>query len=195
MRYCLLSLCLLLCCIDVQASCGMVNGVYVCTDKPGCGLVNGVEVCAEPKGCGYVNGAYTCTVADADSPVKPGVVKPKDSGSADASDAGVVAGLEWLADFFAGDGSDDWLSSAISWGVKKAVVAWLDTKLWAMKIAWGVARSILTDLGVFAAIASAVTAIPGEILSALNFFRVFEAISMMLTAGMTKFVLRFMPGV
>lgn len=179
---------------DASASCGTVNGVYTCTDKPGCGLVNGEERCAEPKGCGYFNGNYVCTTDDEFSPIAPGIKKPKSQTSAERPDAGVVAGLEWLADFFGGDGADDWMSSALGWAVEKLAVMWLDTKLWFMKIGWGVAKSILTDLGVFAAIASAVTGLPAEIRGALNFFRVFEAVSMILTAGMTKFVLRFIPG-
>ncbi|HEY0975566.1 MAG TPA: DUF2523 family protein [Solimonas sp.] len=181
--------------VAADAACGYVNGNYVCTDKPGCGLVNGQEQCAEPDGCGYVNGNYVCSVAADKSPAPANKVsKPRQGANANTKDAGVVAGLEWLSSFFAGKGSDDWMSSAIGWGVKKATVAWLDTKLWAFKIAWSVAKSILTDLGVFTAIATAIGGLPPDLSNALRFFKVIEAITMMLTAGMTKLVLRFLPG-
>lgn len=193
-----LFLCLaaLLCSGEASAACGFVNGNYVCDEKAGCGLVNGQQECALPPGCGYVNGEFRCNVSDAKpegTPAAPGIYNPK-AGDASKPNAGLVAGLEWLSNFFAGKGSDDWLASALAWFAEKLVSLWLDTKLWFMKIGWSVAKSILTDLGVFAAIASAVTGLPAEIRGALNFFKVFEAVSMILTAGMTKFVLRFIPG-
>ncbi|WP_353188960.1 DUF2523 family protein [Pseudomonas sp.] len=189
-------LCALIRSDPAHAACGYVNGNYICTDKPGCGLVNGVERCATPAGCGYVNGEYRCNVTENNSdgtPATPGIYKPK-AGDASKPNAGTVAGLEWIANFFAGKGADDWLSSALGWFSEKLVTAWLDTKLWFMKIGWSVAKSVLTDLGVFAGIASAISGMPAEIRAALNFFQVFQAISIILTAGMTKFVLRFIPG-
>lgn len=182
--------------MPAHAACGFVNGNYVCEDKPGCGVVNGQQECALPSGCGYVNGEFRCNVSEArpeGTPAPAGIYKPK-AGDASKPNAGIVAGIEWLANFFSGKGADDWLSSALAWFTEKLVAAWLDTKLWFMKIGWSVAKSVLTDLGVFAAIASAISGMSPEVRSALNFFQVFQAVSIILTAGMTKFVLRFIPG-
>lgn len=175
------------------AACGYVNGQYVCTETPGCGTVNGTQTCALPKGCGYVNAIYTCTLDQANSPAKPGVVNPK-AGGGNKPDAGPVAGLEWLANFFAGKGADDWLSSAMAWMVERLVLSWLEMKLWAMELAWSVAKSILEGAGLFTQIASSFAALPADVLGGLNLLGIPAAINMILTAIMTRFVLNFVPG-
>lgn len=176
-----------------SAQCGMVNGAYVCTEPPGCGEVDGVYTCAEPPGCGYVDGVYNCSVPASESPKTPGIAPPA-SGQTDKANAGEIAGLEWLSGFFAGDGSDTWLAGVVEWGVKKAVVASIKTKLWAIKTAWGVSKSILQDMHVFDQLGAQLNALPPDVQSTLAFFNLFSAISTMLTAAMTRFVLRFVPG-
>jgi len=175
------------------AACGYVNGAYVCTDKPGCGVVNGVEKCAEQAGCGYVNGAYTCATSNANAPAAPGIKNPA-AGGGDKEDAGPVAGLEWLSNFFAGKGADDWMASALTWAIKKAVVMWLGIKLWAMKIAWSVANGVLDSFGVFQKIAEGVAALPASAVAVLNYFNVLKALNIIVTALGASFVLRFVPG-
>lgn len=179
-----------------SADCGYVNGQYVCPETPGCGLVNGAYLCSDPPSCGYVNGTWTCPVQQDEptaAPAPAGIMRPR-AGDADAENAGVVAGLEWVSSFFAGKGADDWMATAMSWMTKKLMLAYLETKLWSMQVAWSAAEGVLDSLGVFETILTRVEALPADARAALGYFGVLTALNMILTAAVAALALRFMPG-
>ena len=171
------------------ALCGYnAQGHFECDHPIGCAVgPSGNEVCALPAGCGYVNGNYVCSGDEVGDPKTPAAQQAKEN-------SGEVAGLEWLSGFFAGEGADTWIESALRNGIEWAVVAWLDMKFWGIKFAWGIAKSILEDLGIISALAAAFATLPPQVTEALTFFNVFAALANILTAGMTRFVMRMVPG-
>jgi len=63
----------------------------------------------------------------------------------------------------------------------------------AVNFSWDVAKAILQDLQFAALLTNAFTALPGEVQGLLNICRVPDAISLLVTAMVTKYVLRFIP--
>lgn len=101
--------------------------------------------------------------------------------------------IKWLADWF-NDGIYGWFEQAVAWAFTELFILWLQIKLWALKFAWGVANNLLTNLGVSATIASAWGALPSDLMQTALFFRVPDALNLLLAAGVTRFVLSFVPG-
>lgn len=179
-------------------SCGIVNGQTVCTTTSGCGIVNGESVCTDPPGCGYVNGLYTCA-ADASTVFKP---TPKPLASAKATqkpgvyDAAVKDGANWMAAWansLTTEGDTGPLGRFGRWLIQKAIVGYLESKLSALKMAWGIAHSVLEDLGLFTALQNAWSGLGADMLATLNFFGIPAALNILFNAGLTRFVLRFLP--
>jgi hypothetical protein len=71
-------------------------------------------------------------------------------------------------------------------------IALIKAKLWAIGFAWDVAQSILSQLQVFNELNAAFGSLDSDVLSVLNFFSIPHAITILLSAATTKFVLRFM---
>lgn len=160
-----------------------------------CGIINGTTYCETATNCGYVNGIYTCSgetgftktpaVNDSEKLSKPGPY-----------DAAIKDGTQWLAGWVSSidEGEQGWLGKFGKWLVQKFVTAWIELKLSSLKFAWGVAKSVLADVGVFTALQSAWSGLSGDALSVLNFFGIPAAVNVLLNAGMTRFVMRFIPG-
>lgn len=99
-----------------------------------------------------------------------------------------IAGL--FNDFFSGQLLKDFSGYLI----QKLTVWYLEAKIEAIQFAWGIAQNILTDLSLSQRITDTLTALPQDVRNVMNFLRVPEAITNLLTAYVTRFVLRFMPG-
>ena len=72
-----------------------------------------------------------------------------------------------------------------------STIATIEFKLWFVGFAWDVAQSILSQLQVFNELNAAFGSLDSDVLSVLNFFSIPHAISILLSAATTKFVLRF----
>lgn len=108
----------------------------------------------------------------------------------------MLEALQWIADWFAALNSDQGVfASAMTWVIKKALLLWLEFQLESFQFAWGIARGLLTDLGVFSLIAAKFSALPPEALATLNFFKIPHGINILLSAWTTKFVMRMVPGI
>ncbi|TRW98995.1 DUF2523 family protein [Candidatus Methylobacter oryzae] len=84
---------------------------------------------------------------------------------------------------------------AVKWLANWVIYATISTitfKLWAISFAWDIAQEILSQLNITSAIQSAWSALDSRIMDAISFFRIPEAINIILTAHVTKFVLRFL---
>lgn len=93
---------------------------------------------------------------------------------------------------FISDGIYQLLVDFTAWAIKKAVIASIKFKIWALGFAWDVAQEIIVDLNVNAYLNAAWGSLNASTLSMLQFFKVPEAIQMILSAGVTKFVFRFL---
>lgn len=65
--------------------------------------------------------------------------------------------------------------------------------VWAVRFAWDIAKGILQDLGYFAALSSAMAGIDPEILGLISVLRIPDALTIIVSAAVTKYVLRFIP--
>ena len=88
-----------------------------------------------------------------------------------------------LYDFF-----KEWFAAFVIW----STVAMIKAKLYALTFAWDVAQEVLSQLGISAFLSAAWGQIDSGILSAITFFRIPDAINVILSAKVTRFVLNFM---
>lgn len=114
--------------------------------------------------------------------------------------------MEWLAGFL--DSILDffqWVWDFLSLGIyqfvkdvlvlltKVAIYSWISTQILALDVAYSAAQSILSNLGVAEAVREKWSALPAEVLSALSFFGIPQALNIVFSALSTRFVLKFVP--
>lgn len=106
----------------------------------------------------------------------------------------ILDAMQWLSDFFGGVGGglSDMVTQAFSWIIQKVTVYQIKAKLAAVQFAWGVAKDILSDLQVTQGITETLSLLPQQVRDGINFFRVPECITNVLTAYTTRYVLRFL---
>jgi len=92
---------------------------------------------------------------------------------------------------FLSDEVYQFLTKFVAWFVKWSVVAMWKIKLAVLKFAWDVAQEIITSLNISQYINAAWSSLNSQVLSMFVFFRVPEAVNIILSASVTKFVLRF----
>ena len=100
--------------------------------------------------------------------------------------------LQVIAEFFQ-VGIFDFFDEAMKHVTTWLIIAWIKVKINGLLFAWEVAQGVLQGLNVFSTIHTAWGAIPGRGMAGLSFFRVHEALNLLLTAGMTRFVLSILP--
>lgn len=105
----------------------------------------------------------------------------------------MVDGIQWLVDWFNGDEGiydffEDLLEEAVAW----MVIAKLEFMLWTLKFSWGVAKEVMFNLGIGDHIASAFSSLDSTLMGYVNFFRIPEAVNILVQAYITKFTLRVM---
>lgn len=101
--------------------------------------------------------------------------------------------LQSISDFFT-QGIYDFFKDALAVLMVKAMVLWFKMQLAGLEFAWGIGSSIIQNLNLSSHINSAFSGLPAQAMSAVSFFRFPEAVNMLLTAGATRFVLNFIPG-
>ena len=84
----------------------------------------------------------------------------------------------------------DLLSDFVKWCMSWIVTAWIKMKLGALTWAWDVGKAVIQNLGVSQKVTEAMGFLSPEVAKALAFFKVPDAINMLMNAGITKFVLR-----
>jgi hypothetical protein len=80
-----------------------------------------------------------------------------------------------------------WFSEFLKWWV----VAWYKGKLQAITFAWDVASEILSSLNLSAVVQSAFSQLDSNVVSIISFFRIPEAINLILSAYVTRQVMTF----
>lgn len=78
--------------------------------------------------------------------------------------------------------------------IELTTVEVLEFKLWVMGFAWDVAQQIVTDLHVSEYLSSAWASLDPEVAGLLSILRVPDALLVVLSGYITRFVLRFLPG-
>lgn len=80
-----------------------------------------------------------------------------------------------------------WFAEFIKW----SMVGWFKFKLQALTFAWDVASEILTSLNLSQQIDMAFSALDSNVVSIISFFRIPEAINIILSAYTTRLVMTF----
>jgi len=88
-----------------------------------------------------------------------------------------------IYDFFT-----EWFSAFMIW----SMVGMIRFQIWAVGFAWDVAQQVLDQLNISSALAAAWSQLDNQVLNALTFFNVPDAINVLLSARVTRFVLNFM---
>jgi hypothetical protein len=96
-----------------------------------------------------------------------------------------------ISDFFS-TGLYDYTTKAVAWFIRWYAVVWWQVKLEALKISWGLAQELIAYLNISGYLNSAYAALDARTMSMLAFFRIPEAINMIVSAAVTKFVFRFL---
>lgn len=81
----------------------------------------------------------------------------------------------------------EWFAAFVIW----STVAMLKAKLQLISFSWDVAQSVLVQLDISSFLASAWSQMDSEILNVITFFHVPDAINIILSASMTRYVMRF----
>lgn len=105
--------------------------------------------------------------------------------------ADLVNYLERFWDFLQ-HGIYDFFTKLLATWIIYSTIATIKFKLWSLTFAWHIAQQILSQLNIVSAIESAWGSVDSRIMSAMSFFRIPEAINIILTARLTRFVLKFM---
>jgi hypothetical protein len=98
--------------------------------------------------------------------------------------------VEWL-DF----GIFDFFEKAYQALIIELMIAWVKIKISSLEFAWTVAQGVLTGLNVSAHINTAFGMLAPDIASAAAFFRVPEAVNIIMSSVIARFVLNMIPGV
>lgn len=105
----------------------------------------------------------------------------------------IIAFFQEISDFIT-SGIYDFFVQAGIWILQKMIIGWLETKLWALKFSWDIASGFISSVGISDLVSQAFSGLPGTVMSAVSFFRIPEGINILLSCGVTRFVLRFVPG-
>lgn len=97
--------------------------------------------------------------------------------------------MNWLE-----SGQYTFLQDAGAWFIKKAVLTYLLFLYEMIPFAWGIAKSLLQDLQVTSAINSAWASLDPDVRAFAAFFKIPDALNIVLSGATTKFVMRFIPG-
>lgn len=81
---------------------------------------------------------------------------------------------------------------AVAWFVQWYTVMWWKAKLAALTFSWSVAQQLITNLNISGYLNNAYSALDSRTMALLAYFRIPEAINMILSAAITKFVFRFL---
>jgi len=100
--------------------------------------------------------------------------------------------FNWITAFFT-TGIYDLITAAFVSLIEWLLLAKLQFMLWVLNFSWGIAQSLISSLGISAALQSAWGSLDSQVMSTLMFFRVPDAVNMILGGFGTRFVMRFLP--
>ena len=96
---------------------------------------------------------------------------------------------DWLT-----NGIFSFFSSAFSSLMEWLVVTAIHQMTWAIQFAWGIAQNVIQDLHISEQLNNSWSFLPASYKNSLTFFRIPEVLLNLISAYITKFVLKFIPG-
>lgn len=101
--------------------------------------------------------------------------------------------LQSISDFFQ-VGIYEWFKETAAYFMQTLIIWWIKCQIWGITFAWEIAGNILQALNINAQINAAFGGLPPQVISGMQFFKIPEGLNLLITAGMTRFVLGFIPG-
>lgn len=101
------------------------------------------------------------------------------------------AGITWIRNWLNHDVYgffEETMQELVAW----FVIAKLEFMLWTIQFSWGVAKQIMFNFGVGDYVAEAFSGLDPVLMGYLNFFRIVEAINMIIQAVITRITLKVM---
>lgn len=98
----------------------------------------------------------------------------------------------FIGSFFT-SGIYDLLTWAFAKFVEGFLITGLNFLIWALPFSWGVAKQVLVDLNITSVVNAAWGSVDSGILGYANLLQLPEALNLLISAYMTRFVLRFIP--
>lgn len=102
--------------------------------------------------------------------------------------------LESISNFFT-SGIYDWFTATAAYFAETLTIWYIKSQIWGLTFAWEVGQNVLSGLNINAQISAAFGGLPPPVAQAAQFFRVPEAINLLLSAGVTRLVMSLIPGV
>lgn len=102
----------------------------------------------------------------------------------------LIDGINYLVTFFGEINS--WLESVFIELSSWVVVWYINAKIYAIQVAWSIAQSVLANTNISALIKNAWSGLDSTLVGYLTFFRLPEAINIMLQAHVTRFSMRLL---
>ncbi|WP_375591622.1 DUF2523 family protein [Chitiniphilus eburneus] len=85
------------------------------------------------------------------------------------------------------------ITSGIAYLIGKLTVLYWEIKLEFIKMVWGISKSLIQDLNLSGKIRDAMVDLPPAVYQTVLFCRFPEAINIIFSGALTKFILRWMP--
>lgn len=101
--------------------------------------------------------------------------------------------IKSLGDWF-NSGIYTWSEEFVAYLVSTAIMWWFQIQLEGIKFAWAISSLVLQNLNISQAIQMAWNTLPSDIAQAATFFRVPEALNLLISAAATRMVMSFIPG-
>lgn len=101
--------------------------------------------------------------------------------------------LQSLSDFIM-TGIYTFFEEAAKYGITTLLIWWVKAQIWGITFAWEIGQSVLAGFNVAAQVSTAFASLSPEVSAGIAFFRVPEAVNILLSAGATRFVLNMVPG-
>lgn len=101
--------------------------------------------------------------------------------------------LQSISDFFT-TGIFQFFSDLWAYSVTQLIILYFKIQLEALKFSWGIAQGVISGMGVNNLIQNSWSGIPVDVQATLNFFRIPEAVNLLISAVVTRFVMSVIPG-
>jgi hypothetical protein len=104
--------------------------------------------------------------------------------------------MEWLVEFtdsildFLEEGQYNFFQELVAWVMIKVTILKIEFMLFSAQFSWGVAQAVLDNLSIGDQVEQLWQQTDSYVLSWLNYFKIPQALNMILTAGTSKFVMR-----
>ena len=103
----------------------------------------------------------------------------------------LIESLAWLVNWF-NEGVYQFAVETFSEMIQWLVLLKIKTMIFTLQFSWDIAKDILVDLKLSEGIQQALGGLNDDVRGMIDFFKIPDALDLILRAGVTKFVLRFL---